>query len=324
MSETPPAATSKGTNWRSIALRVGVASGALLWTFSKLDPGQLLDATLRIDPRAVGAAVAFGFLGLVVGALRWSVLLRAYGATSVPSVWFLTRVYFVGIFYNTFLPANVGGDILRGYVTRRSFDGAAGAYLIVLVERVFGLAGLFLLGATAVLLRPLELAVDSRLIGLAGLVLSFGAFLGPTLGRRLGPWVPGPPGRLLTSLPMVQRPTLLVPVLLLSMTTQLMVAVSGHVLLRSLSADVELLESLVLVPLAMISLYLPTIAGLGVREAAFVVLFGEVGVSAADATVASLGLFTSQLVVALVGGAWHLAAPLRVEGGVRRTAGKPP
>jgi hypothetical protein len=54
------------------------------------------------------------------------------------------------------------------------------------------------------------------------------------------------------------------------------------------------------------------VAGLGVREAAFVFVFSKVNVSRADATGASLAFFAVCAIVAGLGGLVHLARPLRV------------
>ena len=77
--------------------------------------------------------------------------------------------------------------------------------------------------------------------------------------------------------------------------------VGGHLYVSDLDPSVPLTASLVLVPVALVSIYLPTIAGLGAREASFVVLFGMVGVAEADATAAALGVLATTLLTALLG-----------------------
>jgi hypothetical protein len=130
------------------------------------------------------------------------------------------------------------------------------------------------------------------------------------VARRIAPALPGRLKTLAKLLPPVRRPAFLLVVLALSVVTHTVVALSGHALVASTAATVALSESLVLVPLALVAMYFPTVAGLGAREAAFVVLFGSIGVAVADAMAASLGLFGVQLLVALVGGLLHLVAPL--------------
>src|SRR5262249_53549212 len=101
-------------------------------------------ATIPIATFAAAIALVAG--NVVVGALRWRVLLRAYGATQIPSTPRLVYLYFVAFFYNNYLPGAVVGDVGRGVVTRDALaEGATGALSVVLVERALGLFGLFAL-----------------------------------------------------------------------------------------------------------------------------------------------------------------------------------
>ena len=49
------------------------------------------------------------------------------------------RFIFVGFFFNNFLPANVGGDVMRGFSLARYTDRGADAAVSVIVDRVIGL-----------------------------------------------------------------------------------------------------------------------------------------------------------------------------------------
>jgi glycosyltransferase 2 family protein len=303
----PAGTRRKAFSW---LLRVGITLGALAWALSQTDLASLGAAFGRITALALAGAVALFFANLLVAAVRWRVLLAAYGSSWKAPVGLLYRIYIVALFYNTVLPANVGGDVVRGYVTRRAFPGAAGAYLVVLIERVFGLAGIFLLAATGLLLRPLAALPNAWAVALAALLAAAGAALSPLLARRCAPLLPGRLGAMAADLPVARVPALLLVVLLLSVGTQGLVAVTGHVLLQSVGAPVGIFDSLTLIPVAMAAVYAPTVAGLGARELAFVVVLGAVGVSEADAVAASLALFGAQLVTALFGGLLHLVAPL--------------
>jgi glycosyltransferase 2 family protein len=49
------------------------------------------------------------------------------------------RFIFAGFFFNNFLPANVGGDVVRGFSLARYTDRGADAAVSVIVDRVIGL-----------------------------------------------------------------------------------------------------------------------------------------------------------------------------------------
>jgi uncharacterized membrane protein YbhN (UPF0104 family) len=289
-------------------LRLGATAAALglWWWLARTSAGDLVDAFARISPRAIAIALAVSFLGLGVGTLRWQALLRVYGAATIPPLGLLLRAYLEGVFFNTFLPANVGGDVLRAHVTRKAFPGVAGAYLIVAIERVFGLAGLCLLASAMLIVHPLPGLEAGPWLAALGSLVALGAAASPVVVRRTSHRLPGRLGELARLAPRVRRPGLLVVVLALSLGTQALVALTGHALVASLAPSVTVADSLVRVPAALATTYFPTIAGLGAREAAFVVLFRGAGVGQADATAASLAFLGVQLVVALAGGAVHL------------------
>ena len=46
---------------------------------------------------------------------------------------------FVGSFFNNFLPANVGGDVMRGFGLAQYTERSAEAAVSVIVDRIIGL-----------------------------------------------------------------------------------------------------------------------------------------------------------------------------------------
>ena len=313
----PPAAPARRRAPLVFAVKLLGTAAALAFTFSRLSPADLAGAVLRLRPGAVALAAALTLANLALAAVRWRLLLAAYGAQAPPPLAFLARAQLVGHFYNTFVPGHVTGDVVRAHATRAAFDGPLASYMVVAQERFFGLAGLFTLGAIGLLLRPLPGVMRADLLAALALATAAAIALVPIAGRSLGGRLPGRLGRFAAGLPAAARPGLLGGVLALAVVTHALVALTGHVLLGAIAPRVALHESMVLVPLAMIATYVPfSVAGLGVREAAFVFLFGRVGVPAADATAASLALLSVYALVGLLGGAVHLVRPL--EAGERR------
>jgi len=59
---------------------------------------------------------------------------------------------FIGFFFNNFLPANVGGDVMRGYGLARYTDRTADAAVSVIVDRIIGLMAYMSSAAVAALI----------------------------------------------------------------------------------------------------------------------------------------------------------------------------
>lgn len=311
---TPPISTASTVDASAVRrkrvmlfVRVAVTLGAMGWVASRVDVEAVGSALLRVSPLAFAVACASTALNLVVGSLRWLILLRAYGAPHLPSLGTLVRLNYIGFFYNTCLPGGVGGDVVRGYASRAAFgeDGATGAGAVVLVDRVLGLVGLLLVVAFTATVFPLPVADSNHVtaISLAGIAVSTCAVLAIALGRSLAPRLPAALRRYAEQLPAIQRWGPFGVAILLSLVTQSVVAWTGHVIVASLAPTVHLTDSLVVVPLAMATAFLPfLVGGTGAREEVFQRLYQPLGVPGADAVAAGLLVWFTQVVVALVGG----------------------
>jgi uncharacterized protein (TIRG00374 family) len=74
----------------------------------------------------------------VIVGFRWWLLLRSQHIFM--SLWAVVRLYFLGWFYNNFMPGSLGGDLLRAWYVTRHTDKKFEAVLSVFVDRVIGLS----------------------------------------------------------------------------------------------------------------------------------------------------------------------------------------
>jgi glycosyltransferase 2 family protein len=267
-----------------------------------------------------GAVVAAG-VGELACALRWRVVLGAFGL-EVP--WWRAVVYsWVGLFYSLGLPGSAGGDAVRVVCVMGDVEGRRAACVFsVVADRLCGLVALGVAMGWTLVANPWLLEGGGRLAGavvwaavvlLAGSGVMVGLWWStsvPVLRRFLAGrhgWVGR---RALESGDvfgmMAARPGAVAAGVGLSGVA--LVAHFGCYALaaRAFGAGVggggifavmPVVDALTSVPVA---LY-----GLGVREVLFNELLGVFfGVPAAVATLLSLGGFGAQAVVALAGVAW--------------------
>jgi len=273
------------------------------------------DVTQAFGKLSIGAMLAaIGLVGLnvVVGAERWRAALAAYGALTRPTLFRATQLYFISFFYNNYLPGAVAGDVVRGVVTRDVFGerGATAGLAVVLVERALGLFGVFLLLAIGLVAAGGSL--DTRglwlwsALGIAG---SFALVLALPFARRLARFLPHRLRALAERVPALSSPGAFVYAALLSVLTQVLVALAGWVLLHSIEPRVGLGASLLIVPLAAATTFLPiTVGGAGAREAVYITLGASLfQMPQADALAASLALWLAHLVNGAIGGVVQVA-----------------
>ncbi|MDB5311227.1 MAG: hypothetical protein JWO38_5429 [Gemmataceae bacterium] len=142
--------------WAKGLLKYGLGFGLLAWVISKYWAGDSATGTVGLEtllerPLNPVPLVLAGLLmasALTLQLVRWFLLVRALDLPF--TVRNALRLGFVGVFYNTFLPGAVGGDLLKAYFIAREQPGRkAAAVATVLIDRAMGLFGLILFVAVS-------------------------------------------------------------------------------------------------------------------------------------------------------------------------------
>jgi uncharacterized protein (TIRG00374 family) len=289
------AARRKGSlgSWVRIALSVGL----LAWVLRQVGWQQVWQAVRQAHGPYLATALALSLAGIVVRAYRWRLLLNALDMR--PSLARLTALYFVGTFFNNFLPTGVGGDVVRVYELAQESKRPAAAVGTVLLDRASGLLVLFLIALVA-------LAFSYPLVSpqiAAAIVWLFVAGWGGSAFvlqrhwlQRLGLWRWAEKVDLLRgayeaviacgarAIGSAMGVSLELNVLLMAMNV---------LIARSLGVQISLWYFLLFVPIISFLLVLPvSLSGLGVRESGYVYLFGQAGVPAHLALSLSLIVYT--------------------------------
>jgi uncharacterized protein (TIRG00374 family) len=128
--------------------KIAVVVGLLIWMTQsgKLDFKQLKIFIEKPEVALVSLGLWF-FIPVVLGTFRWLMLVRGIGLTCT----FLRAMslQMIGFFFNAAMPGAVGGDIIKAvYIMRDQPEKQrrTPAMLTVLLDRIVGLAGLFLMG----------------------------------------------------------------------------------------------------------------------------------------------------------------------------------
>lgn len=292
-------------------LQVGLTLAAFAYLVHISDVDALLTSFRSAPLWGVPAQVATLIAVMFAGAVRWRLLLSAYGARAKPPLLRLFKLQLVGLFYNL-MPGAVGGDVIRGVVSRDAFgDRLSAGLAVVLIERVMGLIGLMFLVVGVLAVHPIRgLALSPWVLAL-GVVGCAGAVAGIALARRVADKLPRVIRTQLQDLPALSNMFAFGLAMLVSILNQALVGVMGHLAIAPLAPQVQLLDSLALSPLAFAAIFFPlTVAGAGTRDAAMVALYGMLGVPRASALTASLQILLSYVIVSAIGGVIGMIEPL--------------
>lgn len=296
-----------------------LVSGLLVaFVLTRLSLGEIRSAVESPQWGWLLAAFVVYALSAVGGAMQWAWILK--GAGIVASGREIRRLYFIGLFFNNFLPANIGGDAYKIVDLGRREHRATGVFCATLLDRLIGLtaltflAVLFLVGASLA-----GIALPTMALVLVPVAVFLAGGLALLLSRRLGVFLPRAAGKLglkglarwledVTAEFALYRPrvswlngiflfSLLIQAL--RMITHLLVALGlGHAL--GLEPMVQLM---VLVPMLALSLILPiTINGIGLRESVAGQLLVYCGLGESQVVAIEVVAFLVQVVFSLQGG----------------------
>lgn len=132
----------------------------LLFKFNLIQFSLLRLASHRLD--LIIPALGCLFLGIIIGGLRWHLLLKA---AEIPLNFKMTlQLYLIGSFFSIYLPGAAGGDAIRALYIYRMLDSKrAAAILAIFADRVFSLFGLLFVAAEIYLWFPSTISHDFSL-----------------------------------------------------------------------------------------------------------------------------------------------------------------
>lgn len=296
-------------------IRLVVSAALLGFVLRSIDLDLLWDRLRGMSPPWLAAALGAYTVMMWLSVWRWDRLLRAQ---HIEVGWRpLTRSLWISVFFNNFLPSNIGGDVVRVADTAGAAGSKTLATTVILVDRVLGLFALVIVaaaGALAAWLAGLHVP-GARWLWLAcaaGFVAAVPVIAVPQLVRHLlapvrafnHPWVSERTHRLEEAVVKFRAaPGALAGALGGALVVQVTIVAFYLLVARGLAVPLPVLLGAVLIPVSLAVQMAPvSINGFGVREAVFAFFFGRFGLPT-DAGVA-LSLLSAGLVMAmsLVGG----------------------
>jgi len=301
-----------------------ISLGLIAWIFHRVDAAEVGQMLASANVWYLLLALMLYIGAIALNAVKWQVLLRAQGVR-VPLRALLSYT-FVGVFFNNFLPANVGGDVMRGYGLSRYTTRLTDAAVSVIVDRVVGLIAYMSAAVVAAIVvvntvgnsQDLQAVEYVAFLSLAAIAGGFGVLL----SRRLRAWI----GRLfqwrwLTPLAPVYgrvsdafgayrfRYRALALAFLIALGGLMLTNLVNWLLAESIGGGIPLLYICLFNPLIALVLLVPiSIGGIGVNQNVYPFFFGLLGIPHGLALAVSLLMQALILVSGLPGGIlwWRL------------------
>jgi len=272
-----------------------------------------------MNPAWILLALAAYVFTQSISVWRWNRLLRAQHIEVEPRT--LTESIWISLFFNNFLPSNIGGDFVRIRDTASAAGSKTLATTVILVDRVLGLTALVVVAASGAFAASLVgvhvpgarwLFIAAALGLLAAIfVIAMPQIVGHALlpVRALKkPWLTERAQRLEDAVIRFRNaPNALAGAFGGALVVQITIVAFYLLTAEGLSVPLPIFLGAVLIPVSLVVQMAPvSINGFGVREAVFAFFFRRFGLPT-DAAVA-LSLVSTGMVMglSLVGGFFFL------------------
>lgn len=256
--------------------------------------------------------------GILISTYKWQILLHAKAIKDV-SFMRLWVLYYVGMFFNNFLPSEVGGDVIRSYNVGKISGRHTESLAAVAMERITGLIAVVIYGVFGIFLNW-TLASNLQLIkiGFGSLTIT-ACFIVLLFHRGFALWVQkkievGPIKKIVGKIKSFylsladykQNLQVLVTTLILSVVFQFIAIATIYFFLIAIDINISMTQLILIVPMITLVGIIPIgINGIGLREGAFVFLFSQIGIPPAQSFTVSIFYRICTLLPSILGGIFY-------------------
>ena len=280
-----------------LILKLVVSSSLLYFVLSNAGVEKVFAIIKTINPLAFIGVIFIYIASIYVSSIRWRLLLPEEFKGKR-----LFSFYLIGSFFNTFLPGIVGGDAVKTYYLYKETNKGSLSFASVFMDRYIGFISLMTIAliSFAAGFKYVKGSLIEWLLPTIVLLFLIGSFA--IFRLRLGKGIKALSEFYGYFSEYRSQKMVIIKTLMLSCGIQVMAILSMYIIALGLGQHIYLSYFFIFFPIIVTISTLPiSISGIGLREGAFVLLFGMAGVKPEMATAMSFAWFLSTASGGLVG-----------------------
>lgn len=299
-------------------MKVTVSLLLIFYVVYSAGPRQIFEQIRNVKVGFFLLSVFIATFNVAISAKKWQILLKAKNEMKgYLETW---KVYYIGMFFNMFLPTNVGGDVVKAHKMSKKTKESVEAYSSVFMERFTGLIAVMLLALVSTTLYfemiPFNVLLFVYCVFLPGMALVLlllfkeGAdeALEELMSRMLRDHNPfsikEKVAKLHRSIQSYRKEgSALMKAIIISLLFQTLLIVNNYILALSLGIDISIKYFFIFIPICEVLLFLPiSIRGFGWREFLYMLFFTQVGLLAEEAVSLSFLIQIPGILSSTIGG----------------------
>lgn len=295
-------------------LKIFVSTALFGIIFWQVDLDSVVSSFGLLNLSYLPLLIGFLILNYLVSSVRWKFLLVHKNSKKV-TIKYLTSLYFIGSFFNNFMPTSIGGDVYKVIALGKKIKSNTDAFSATFMERFTGVIALVIISYFGLVQTfdywlfqmPEIVSTNPTLVLIFKGVLFFGFWIAAVggflflklLAKRLSL-----ADKVYKSLLKYKgKNKVLFSAFVTSFIVQLFAIFTQYFVFTALGIDLPLEYSLFIFPvITLASFLIPSLNGLGVQDALYMQLFLSVGIPREISLSASIIYHLLRLFVSLFGG----------------------
>lgn len=156
----------------TLLLKVGISALALWFVFKKVNFEEIYAIIKESNLLLFILSVLVFNVSKIISTFRVQSFLKALGHKI--TLGYNIRLYYIGAFYNLFLPGSVGGDAIKVYLLKQKFEEKTRRLIsVALLDRASGMAVVAVLASVLLWVSPVEGLPTYPWILLIGLIATY-------------------------------------------------------------------------------------------------------------------------------------------------------
>lgn len=290
-----------------ISLKIIVSFALITYLYFTNDFSQIIPAFSNVDLFYFSLSLSFIVLNYIFSSLRWKYLVL----NSKVKFSYMVKLYFIGSFFNNFLPTSIGGDAYKILKLGQKIESKTDAFTATFLERFIGMIALLLISIFGLISFK---QIDS-LSFLGVFILIISAFI---LFLLFYPKFTFRPKILTKIFGLIDKvhssfmkyktyPRILIFSFVSSIFVQLFSVLSQLFIFKSISVDIPFNFALFAFPIIFLSGYaIPSVNGIGSQEVLYTAFFTDLGIAVPLIIASSFLYHIARLLISLIGGLLYI------------------
>lgn len=280
----------------SVFIKIAIGVTILFLFYNSIDISKL---SIIIKNFGIKDLLFICFLVVVrniIASIRFKILLNKQNNIPIKTIFIH---YFIGAFYNNFLPSSLGGDAIRVLLLKKEGVSKTNSFLLIATERTIGFYALILIASLSIFLWQLPKNWSTLIfISFLGFTLFIGILFLVKVKSKNSIF-----NKFGTFVSMLRnQPKTIMNCLILSLLFQIIGVYISYFISKTIDANGSIFHYMTIVPMVWVFTMLPiSFGGLGLREISFTYLLSFITVSAEEAAMISIGTYFTMIFSGVIG-----------------------